>query len=97
MDANKTPGIEGFSELFNGLPQHEAPSSDVQAGVVICSLNPLNFFNVDERIFRAVWYNEAFGKFARRRAAIAECGQRDFQLFLRQEGGSRCDFSLRPL
>ena len=91
MDANKPPGIERFRELFDGFAQHQALCADVQAGVVVGSLDPFDLFDIDKGVFCPVRDNEALRIFTPRRVAVVECGQRGFQLFLRQEGGLRSD------
>ena len=75
MDLDKFSGIESFSELLDGFAQHQVLLTDMQAGVVVGSLYPLDIVDIDEGILYSSGYNQALRIFVPGYFTIFESGK----------------------
>src|ERR1700733_6852994 len=58
VDPDKFPGIERAGQLLDGFTQHQFPSADVEARVVVGGLDPFDIVDVYKGILGAVGHDQ---------------------------------------
>lgn len=70
MDPYELSRIERLSKIFDGFADHVTLWTDVETGVVVCCLDPVNIIDGNENVFVSVRHENPFRVFRVRREEV---------------------------